>query len=333
MRAARFWGDGRISLERRPIPRPGQDEVVVKVHSCALCGTDRGAYLRGSQVTPGHEVSGTIEAAGERLDGLAPGMRGVMYLVDFCGRCFACRSGATNMCSQKRHMYGFTAPGGYADYVVVRSRCFLPVDDAVPLDVATALLDLLGTTHHAFERAAHPSPATVGVLGCGPIGLGAIAVARARGIDEIYAVDVSDYRLRLAETLGARPVDGAAEDAVASVLARQPDGCDIVIEAAGVNTTQRQAIAITAPGGRAVLVAHNRQSTEIWTLDDLIVRERSLVGSEYFPIGEFGDVQSLITTNKVDPAPLLTHRFSLEEIDDAFECFFSGESGKVLVQP
>jgi propanol-preferring alcohol dehydrogenase len=200
----------------------------------------------------------------------------------------------------------------------------LPIDDSVALDVATALLDLLGTTHHAFKRAGHPSPATVGVIGCGPIGLGAIAVARARGIDEIYAVDVSDYRLRLAETLGARPVDGAAEDPVESVLARQPDGCDVVIEAAGLSTTQREAI---------VLVAHNRQPTEVWTLDDLIVRERSLVGSEYFPIGEFGDVQSLLTSNKVDPAPLLTHRFSLEEIDDAFQCFFSGQSGKVLVQP
>jgi threonine 3-dehydrogenase len=142
-----------------------------------------------------------------------------------------------------------------------------------------------------------------------------------------------DYRLRLAETLGARPVNGAAEDPLASVLARQPDGCDIVIEAAGLSTTKRQAIAITAPGGRTLLIAHNRQSTEVRTLDDLIVRERSLVGSEYFPIGDFKDVQSLITSNQLDPAPLLTHRFSLEEIDDAFECFFSGESGKVLVQP
>lgn len=333
MRAARFWGDGRISLEQRPVPRPAPDEVVVAVHSCALCGTDRGAYLRGTEVTPGHEVSGTIEAAGERVTDLAPGMRGVIYLVDFCERCYACRSGATNVCLQKRHTYGFTAPGGYAEYVVVRSRCFLPIDDAVSLDVATATLDLLGTTHHAFERAAHPSPATVGVIGCGPIGLGAIAVARARGIDEIYAVDVSGYRLRLAETLGARAVHGAAEDPLAYILAQQSDGCDIVIEAAGLSTTQRQAIAITAPGGRAVMVAHNRHSTEVKTLDDLIVRERSLVGSEYFPIGEFRDVQSLITSNTVDPTPLLTHRFSLEEIDDAFKCFFSGESGKVLVQP
>jgi threonine 3-dehydrogenase len=333
MRAARFEGDGRIDVEPSPDPEPGPDDVVIQVHSCALCGSERGAYLGGSKVTPGHEISGTIESVGEDVVDLRPGTRGVIYLVDFCGRCYACRFGATNMCLRKRHMYGFTAPGGYAERVVVRSRCFLPIDDCVALDVATALLDLLGTTHHAFKRAGHPSPATVGVIGCGPIGLGAIAVARARGIDEIYAVDVSDYRLRLAETLGARPVDGAAEDPVASVLARQPDGCDVVIEAAGLSTTQRQAIDITAPGGRAVLIAHNRRPTEVWTLDDLIVRERSLVGSEYFPIGEFGDVQSLLTSNKVDPAPLLTHRFSLDEIDDAFQCFFSGQSGKVLVQP
>ena len=333
MKAARFLGGGRIELHEAPIPDPGPDEVLVEVHSCALCGTDRAAYRDGSDVIPGHEVAGTVVAAGRDVTGLEEGVRGVVYLVDFCGDCSVCKAGSTNMCPKRRKMYGFTADGGFAAYEVVRSRCFLPIADDVPLDVATTLLDFYGTNLHAFRRAGMPLPQVVGVIGCGPIGLGAISVAKALGATRVFGIDVAPYRLELAGRFGAVPIDARRGDAVEAALADSPEGCDVVIEAAGVMATQRQAIRLTAPGGRAVFVAHNREPLEVHTLTDLIAPERTLLGSEYFPIGEFPNTHDLLTSGALDPQSAVTHRYPLEQIKEAFETFWSGASAKVLVQP
>ena len=333
MKAARFFGGGRIDLHEVPIPEPGPDEVLVEVHSCALCGTDRGAYRDGSAVTPGHEVAGTVLEVGKEVTGLDEGVRGVVYLVDFCGDCSACGAGSTNMCLKRRKMYGFTADGGFAEFEVVRSRCFLPLPGDVPLDLATTLLDFYGTSLHAFRRAGHPPPDVAGVIGCGPIGLGAIAVAKALGARLVFGIDVAPYRLELAGALGAVPVDARPGDATSRVLDHSPGGCDVVIEAAGITATQRQAIELAAPAGRVVFVARNREPLEVHTLTDLITRERTLLGSEYFPIGAFSEAYSLVASGVLDAASAVSHRFPLDRIGDAFEAFWSGATAKVLVQP
>ena len=333
MRAARFLGGGRIELDEVPVPGPGPDEVLVKVHSCALCGTDRGAYRDGSAVVPGHEVSGTAVALGREVTGIDEGVGGVVYLVDFCGECSACRAGSTNMCLRRRKMYGFTADGGFAEFEVVRAGCFLPLPGDLPLDLATTLLDFYGTSLHAFRRAGAPEPQTVGVVGCGPIGLGMISVAKALGAPSVFGIDLVPYRLELAAHLGAVPVDARPGDARAKVLKCAPGGCDVVIEAAGTTISQREAIELAAAGGRVVFVAHNRDPLEVHTSTDLIARERSLLGSEYFPIGDFQEVYALLASGAVDAASAVTHRYPLEAIGEAFETFWSGATAKVLVQP
>ena len=333
MRAARFLGDGKVELEERPVPVLVAEEVLIKVHSCALCGTDRHAYHFGSEVTPGHEISGEVVDVGEGVPRTYVGRRGIVYLIDPCRVCYACKDGATNMCLRKRAMYGFTADGGYADYVRVRAGCFLQVDGALELDRATALLDLFGTSGHAFRRAGPPPPRSAAVLGCGPIGLGAVAVAAALGIEELWATDVSPERLALARRLGASSADASRGDAYDRLRAHVPDGFDIVIEAAGLTVTQQQAIGITAPGGRVVFVAHNHSPLEVRTLEQLIQLERSLVGSEYFPMHEFDHNHAMLLSGELDPDPIITHRLPLDRITDAFEVFVSGVGGKVLVQP
>jgi threonine 3-dehydrogenase len=333
VRAARFLGEGRIELDERPAPVPAADEVLVRVHACAICGSDRTAYREGATVTPGHEIAGTVAAVGGDVAGLAEGDRGVVYLVDFCGRCRACRAGSPNMCLSRLRMYGFTADGGYADYVRVRAHCFRRVADDVPLDAATALLDLFGTARHALARGGFAAGADVCVLGCGPIGLGVIAAARALGAGRVHAVDVAAPRLELAARAGAVAIDGARGDAVAAVRARAPDGVPLVVEAAGVPSTQRAAIELCGPGGRVVFVAHCGEPLAVRTSVDLIARERALVGSEYFPLAELAATEELVRAGRLDPAPLITHRVALAGIEDGFRRFFAGETGKVLVQP
>jgi threonine 3-dehydrogenase len=332
MAAARFGGDGRVDIVQVPVPTPAGDEVLVKVDSCALCGTDRGPYFAGSDVIPGHEISGTVVDVGNAVNDVVVSARGVVYLVNFCGTCSCCRIGSTNICLNKKAMYGFTADGGYAQYAVVASSCFLPVAVDLPLDRATALLDLLGTAGHAYRRVAR-APRRVAVIGCGPIGTGAISIAVAEGADIICAIDISDYRLELAERLGAATVDARQGDPVQHCLDHAPDGFDVVIEAAGNTTTQQQAISLASPGGAVVFVAHNRQPLPVDTLGELIQFEKTLLGSEYFPIGEFGDNYALLESGTIPIDELITHRFSLDRIADAFELFMSGRSGKILVRP
>lgn len=332
MMAARFSGKGQISLEERPIPRPGPKEVLIQVDSCALCGTDRGAFEKGSGVTPGHEISGTVAAVGEGVDQSLIGTSGVVYLVDFCGTCVCCQIGRTNMCLNKQAMYGFTADGGYAEFVAVKAKCYLRTPPELSLDKATALLDLLGTSGHAFRRVSRDAR-SIAVIGCGPIGIGAIAVARALGAEMIFAIDISPYRLELAERLGATTVNARNGDSVKTCLERLPAGFDVVVEAAGSTSTQQQAISLVSAGGTVAFVAHNHAPLPVDTLGQLIKYEKTLLGSEYFPIEEFDDNLSLLESGLIPTDQLLTHRYSLMEIDDAFAVFLSGESGKVLVRP
>jgi len=332
MRAARFVGGGRVAIQDVPVPRPGIGEILVEVHSCALCGSDRSGWETGSAVTPGHEISGIVVAVGADVT-VRPGDRGVVYLVDACDVCSSCRAGSPNRCSNKRAMYGFTAPGGLATYVAVSARCFLPVAPDVPLDAATALLDLFGTTSHAFRSARVPRLGSVIVLGCGPIGLGAIVVARAMGASTIVGVDVVRERLDLAASVGATAIDASAGDVVATVRRHMPGGVDVVLEAAGRAETQRQALELVGPGGVVLVVAHSPEPLELRTSTDLIQREISLVGSEYFRPDEFEENLARLRAGELDPASLLTHRFPLEHAGDACDTFFGGVSGKVLVGP
>ncbi len=334
MRAAHFWGDGKITIEQRPVPAPGQGEVLVRVHACAVCGSERGLWERGSAVTPGHEGSGTVVAVGSGVE-VPVGTRAAVYLVAYCGQCRMCRRGETGACLCKERMIGFTHDGAYADYVIAPERCILPIDSEMDLDIATLLLDVVGTTMHAVRRS-HLAADTIEVAcvtGVGPVGLGAIMALRALGVQRVFAVDVSPYRLRLAERLGAVPLDGRSIDVVTSIREQVPDGPDIVIEASGNVLVQRQAIDMVAGDGRVIVVGHTRHTLEVQTSRDLISQEKELIGSEYFSVHEFSGNLALVRSGQLDPLPVITHRYPLTEIEDAFRLFWSGETGKVLVYP
>ena len=333
MRRAVFQGEGRISVEEAPEPEPGPGELLVEVHACALCGSDRRVWERGSATTPGHEIAGTVVGTGPGTT-TPHGRRGAVFLVAYCGACAMCRSGGRGACLAKRGMIGFDRDGGFADFVAVPERCFLAVDDRLGLDAAALLLDATGTAMHALRRAdalAAPPPAAL-VMGAGPVGLGCLLALRAAGVPTVLAVDVAPFRLAFAERLGARPVTGG-DGAVAAVRALLPDGPPLVIEASGNPAAQRQALDLLAAGGTMVVVGHSRAPLEVWTSRDLIAAERTILGSEYFDPGEFGPNQDLVLAGALDPAALVTHRLPLADIEEAYRLFWGGETGKVLLYP
>ena len=135
MQRAVFHGQGGITVDEAPRPEPGPGELLIAVGVCALCGSDRGAWERGSRVTPGHEIAGTVVARGPGAE-TAVGARGAVFLVAYCGEGVTCRAGGREACLAKQGMIGFDRDGGFAEYAAVPERCFLAVDDQLGLDAA-----------------------------------------------------------------------------------------------------------------------------------------------------------------------------------------------------
>jgi threonine 3-dehydrogenase len=178
MLAPHFRGRGLIEFSERAVPEPQEGQLLLRVLANAICGTDRAQYHNGSAVIPGHETAGQVAVAGTGTM-TPPGTVGVVFLMDYCGRCRCCSLGHTNQCLDKRADMGFTADGGYGPFELVHETNFFPTPGVEPVQ-ATLLLDVMGTSSHAISRAqvAQADIESVGIAGAGPIGLGLAAMCR-----------------------------------------------------------------------------------------------------------------------------------------------------------
>ena len=331
-RVPAFLGDGRIGWRERPVPDPADGQLLVRVRANALCGTDRGQLLAGAEVTPGHELAGEVVATGPETT-TSVGARGVVYLMDFCGTCRACRDGATNQCADKRGDVGFTRDGGYGQFVLIHEGQFFPIGDQVGFAEATLLLDVMGTSSHALGRARllRPDVRMLLVAGAGPVGLGVVAMARLLigGPPSVVVTDVSPFRLRLAERLGATPVD-LRERTLAEALGEQWRA-DVAIDTSGRSAARRDLLDALDRRGVLVCVGHGEGLT-VDVSRDLIVPERAVLGSEYFRYDCLATNLELLRHNGDVLASIITHRFGIEELETAYRTFIAGETGKVVVE-
>jgi threonine dehydrogenase-like Zn-dependent dehydrogenase len=334
MTVPRFAGGDVISFADKPVPRPGPGQVLVAVKANALCASEMWAYHHGSTPTPGHEAAGVVAAAGAGTT-LAVGTPGVIFLMDFCGHCRSCRLGLTNQCLAKRADYGFTHDGGYGPYELVNENVFFPVDSDVSLTAATMLLDIMGTGGHSLARArrVHPEPQSLLVTGAGPIGLGVLAMAKiimGPGFPVLIS-DVNRYRLDLAARLGGLAIN-VAECAVADGLRGHGYGeVDLAIDASGKTTARRRAMDVLAKRGVLVFAGHGEDLT-LNISKDMIAPERAVLGSEYFCFSELAGNLELFRKHRAYLAPIITHRFPVARIAEAFTLFLSGQTGKVVVE-
>jgi threonine 3-dehydrogenase len=334
-RVPHFLGDGRIGWRERPIPRPGPGQLLLRVRANAVCGTDRSQLTRGSDVTPGHEAAGEVVEAGQDTS-VRVGTLGVVYLMDFCATCSSCQVGATNQCRATRASMGFDRDGGLGQFELVHESCFFPIPSELGATQGTLLLDVMGTTGHALDRAmaVRPDARAVAVGGAGPIGLGLVAMARLRlGPDApIVVTDVVHFRLRLAERLGAVAVD-AASTPLSDALRRigLPRGVDIAVDSAGREGVRHSLLEALDRRGVLVCVGHGEGLT-LSISEDLIAPERTIMGSEYFPYGDLADNLGLLLDHGEYVAQVITHRFGVEDVEEAYRLFLAGETGKVVIE-
>lgn len=332
--APQFVGEGRIRMIEKPVPTPGPGELLLRVGANALCGSERGQFYGGAPVTPGHEAAGVVVAAGPQTR-TAVGTPGVVFLMDFCGECRSCRQGFTNQCLAKRGDMGFNRDGGYGAYELVHETIFFPVDEDLPLTEATLLLDIMGTNGHAIRRArlVHPDPQSMVVAGAGPIGLGMAAMARLTfGRDFPVAIcDVVPWRLRLAESLGALPVDLRHEPLPEGLRRHGLEAVDLAMDTSGRQAARQACLGVLDKRGVLVCIGHG-EGLNLTVSPDLIAAERAVLGSEYFCYDELPANLALLRRERPYLRQIITHRFGVEEIELAFRTFFGGETGKVVIE-
>lgn len=325
MRVPRFDGDGAISFANKQVPAPGPGQLLLQVKANALCGSERGQFFGGSAVTPGHEAAGIVAAAGPETR-TPVGTPGVVFLMDFCGQCRSCRQGATNQCLQKRADMGFTHDGGYGAYELVHESIFFPIDADLSLTEATLLLDIMGTGGHALARAGrvHSDIRSVIVAGAGPIGLGTLAMAKILLGDDVpvWISDSVPYRLALAERLGGRPV---------SIGEPFPEKADAAIDTSGKQAARQACLSTLAQRGVLVCVGHG-EGLNLSVSPDLIATERAVLGSEYFQFNELPANLERLRRHRDYLTQIITHRFGVADIRAAFETFWGGQTGKVIIE-
>jgi 2-desacetyl-2-hydroxyethyl bacteriochlorophyllide A dehydrogenase len=326
---------GVVELRPAPRPRPGPGEVLVRMRAAGICGSDiHATHGRHPFVPlpyhPGHEVIGTVESAGDGA-GLAPGTRVVAEPILACGSCKYCADGRYNLCATMT-FFGCTAPdGGMADAFV------LPADRLVPIpgeltDLQAVLIEPLSTPVHAVRLAGPDlTGRTVAILGAGTIGLLTLAAARRHGAARIAVTDLAPAKRALAARLGADSVHDAADPGtVRAVRDDLGTSADVVFDCVAVQATIDQAIAIAIKGGTVVVVGVPAApvTVPLPEIQDLQIR---IQGSATYTRDDYTESIAMLTAGVVDPHDIITARYRLADVAEAFADALSGRQVKVLV--
>jgi len=332
MIAAVLHGPRDVTLEDRPALTAARGEAVVGVEAAGLCGTDYRIWNGDRVVTyprvMGHELIGRVRAIGDEVSGLAVGEKVAVEPNYSCGHCPLCREGNRNLCLS-RTAVGIDVDGGFAQEVTVPARCCRPAPAGIT-DEQLLLTEPLAVVVRAVRRGQPAAGQTAAVLGVGTLGLLAVQVLKARGL-KVLAVGRSARRLPLAQELGADAVAvGEAGGAVAAARALSGrEGVDVVLETAGTAPAVAQAVELCRPGGRVVLTGLPHEPTEL-DFFRVVRRELSIVGSMIYQ-DEFPEAMQLLADGAVRAGRLLTHRFPLAKIEEAFAAHRSPDSIKVAL--
>lgn len=316
------------------VPQPGPGQLLLQVHANALCGSEKPQFFDGTSTTPGHEAAGTIVATGPNTR-ISVGTPGTIFLMDFCGHCRSCVLGFTNQCLQKRGDMGFNRDGGYGQYELIHEEIFFPVPEEFPATEGTLLLDIMGTGGHSIERCQlmRPDIDSLLVLGAGPIGLGVLAMAKiilGKQV-KVFITDIVPYRLKLAEELGGLPINVSQSTLAEGLKSHGMDRADIAVDTTGKQAARQEGLYALAQRGSLICVGHGEGIT-LKISPDIIAPERSVVGSEYFRYDELPANLRRLKQHRSYLNQIITHRLGVDEIQKAFEIFFAGETGKVIIE-
>ena len=346
MLAGVYREKGIVRVEEVPVPEVGEGEVLIRVAACGICGTDIKKIFNGYVPAPqilGHELAGTVVATGANVSKWAPGDRVMSFHHVPCGQCFYCQRRLFSQCEQYKRTgltAGFTPNGGgFGQYVKampwVAERGMVALPDAVTFEEAT-FIEPINTIVKAVQKARIVAGETVLVLGCGPIGLQLLMVARLQGAN-MYTSDPMAVRRAKSMTLGALESFAANSDGklVEEMKARtEGRGADVVLVAVAHPAVVVDALAAARPGGRVLLFAANDPVTRIeFPAAAVGIDEKEILGSYSAAADIQESAAELVLQKKLPVMELVTHRFPLEKIQEGLELAArpTTESFKILI--
>jgi L-iditol 2-dehydrogenase len=317
MRASVLRGVGDVAVEERPIPEPGPGEVLVRVGSVGVCGSDVhyyeqgriGPYVVDRPLVLGHEAGGELAAVGPGVDSLRPGQRVSLEPGVPCRNCAQCLVGRYNLCPNVRFFATPPYDGAFCEYVVMPAAFVHTIPDSVS-DDAAALLEPLSVAIWASRRGGVTAGSRVLVTGAGPIGFLCTQAARAFGATQVWVSDVNPHRLELARRLGAEALD----------VSQRPIGDwgiapDVLLECAGNARATGEAIRVVARAGHVVLVGMGADELPI-PLPYVQDHELVLTGAFRYA-NTWPTAISLVASQRVDVDSLVTGYYGLADVEKA----------------
>jgi propanol-preferring alcohol dehydrogenase len=344
MKGVMLTGDRQVSVRDYPDPAPGLGQAVVEMKASTICGSDMHVYRltreeagKRPQVIAGHEPCGVVRSVGDNVTNVKPGDRVSVLHAIGCGYCEDCVKGYDYRCKNmptidgKPWWTGQTGnkDGGFADYLLVPSRGCLPLPNELSFIDGAIMACAGGTAYEVLKKLGVSSHDTVAVYGLGPVGLCAVLVAKGLGAD-VIGVDILDERLDVGLKLGADSVIDALKSNVLDELKTRTRGrgSDAAVDFSGSNSARANAIGGVRFGGRVGFIGHGETELPIRP-SDLINRDITIRGSPIFRTDTYFEMADFLVKNKISLERSVTHRFRIDEADEAFRLFDSGRTGKV----
>ena len=331
MKALQLVEYGRFEMTELPVPEIADDEVLIKVVACGICGSDVHGMdgSTGRRIPPivmGHEAAGEIVQLGSKVEGWSIGDRVTFESVIFCNKCEYCLKGQSNLCNS-RQVFGvscseFKRQGAFADYLAVHARSLFRLPDGLTYEQA-AMVEPVTVALHAVDRAQIKPGDRVVVVGVGMIGLLVVQVLKARGAGEVIAVDVNPEKLSMAAAHGA---DITTESSIGMEL-------DCAIEAVGITPTVDMAIRSVRKGGNVVLIGNLSSHVE-FPLQEVVTRQLTVYRT-YGSEGDYPECLELIASGKVNVDGMMSAVITLDQASEYFDRLYKQEPGlmKVVVRP
>lgn len=336
MKAAVFTGEKELIIEEREIPKIKPDEILIKIVACGVCHTDEG-YIEGTPtfkkapIILGHEASGYVKEVGSEVTKFKEGDAVLIPPVLTCGKCKYCKKHRETLCSNQI-MLGNHIDGAFAEYIALPAKDIIIIPKGMPVKELSIVADAVATPYHAvIERAKIEPGDKVAVIGCGGVGINVVQFAAFLGA-EVIAIDLQQPKLELAKELGATHIINPNSSDVKKEVRSLVGSVDVAFEVIGNPSTQQLAFDLLGPGGKLIVVGYSFKKWDGFFSGKVMYRELELIGSLGCPPRSFPRILQLIQAGKIKIDPLVTHRFKIEQINEAFDQLRKGDGIRILIE-
>jgi threonine dehydrogenase-like Zn-dependent dehydrogenase len=345
MKAAYLPGNSTVEMRSVAVPTPGYGEVLIEVKASTICGSDirciyhehLGKGPEGYQgVIAGHEPAGLIVGTGPGCRRFKTGDRAIVYHISGCGVCNDCRRGYMISCTSPdwRRAYGWQRDGGMAEYMIAEEKDLIHLPDSLTYADGAQVACGFGTVYEGLEKIGISGNHDVLITGLGPVGLAAGALCRKLGANRIIGIDINQERMELALKLGLCDIVlASSEDSVSQVLElTHGNGVERAVDCSANAQARTTAIRATRKWGKMVMIGEGGTVT-FSPSPDIIHDQKTIYGSWVTSTWLMEELVERLVRWNLHPEEIITHRFVLEQAEEAYSLMASGRCGKVAVCP